>query len=56
MAGVKDQLKRYVAVVGIDFEGLKDKPRVDAGETIPAGIDPKVIADLLANGDIKEVE
>jgi hypothetical protein len=44
--------KVYVAVRGIDFA----KERIEPGEEIPSGTNPKVVADLLANGDIKESE
>ena len=48
--------KEYIAVQGINFDELKGKPRVEPGESIPDGVDPKVIAELLANGAIKERE
>ena len=46
--------KKYVAKVGLDFDGLKGKPRVEAGEKIPAGVDAKEIAQLLADKQIEE--
>lgn len=53
MAGVT---KKYIAKVGISFDGLKDKPRVEPGQPIPEKLDQKTIDDLLANGDIEEVK
>lgn len=52
MAGVK----QYRAKVGINFDGLKGKPRVEPGELIPEGVKPEVLKDLLDNGDIEEVK
>jgi len=46
--------KKYIATVGLDFDGLKDKPRVEAGEPVPDGVDAKEIAQLLTDGQIKE--
>lgn len=51
MAGVK---KKYVAVVGIDFEGLKPPVRVEQGEVIPDKVSEKEIKDLLESGSIEE--
>lgn len=48
--------KTYIATVGLDFDGLKGKPRVEPGDPIPGGVKQDVIDDLLANGDIKESE
>ena len=45
---------KYVAVNGIDCDGLKGKPHIKPGEPVPDGIDPKDIEALLASGDIKE--
>ena len=50
----KTKSKKYVATVGISFEGLKGKPRVEAGDPLPDGVPADVIKDLLENGDIKE--
>lgn len=50
----KTEKKQYVAVNGINFEGLKDKPRVEAGGLIPEGVDAATIQDLLDGGDIRE--
>lgn len=47
---------QYRAKVGISFEGLKGKPRVEAGDLLPANVPQTTIDDLLANGDIEEVE
>lgn len=52
-----DELKKsYVAVTAIDCDGLKGKPRIEAGKPVPDGLDPKDIKALLASGDIKERE
>lgn len=48
--------KQYVAVRGITFEGLKGKPHVEADDLLPVGVDAATIQDLLATGDIQEVE
>ncbi len=45
--------RKYVAVNALDCEGLKGKPHIEPGETVP-DIDPKDIEALLASGDIKE--
>lgn len=56
MADELKKKKKYVALNGIDFDGLKGKPRVETGDPIPEGVSPDDIKDLLANGDIKESE
>lgn len=48
--------KKYVAQTGINFEGLKGKPRVEAGQHIPEGLKPEQIEALLDIKAIKEVE
>jgi hypothetical protein len=48
-------VKKYVAKVGLDFEGIKDKPRVEPGEPIPV-ISEKEIKELLAIDAIEEVK
>ena len=52
----KEAPKGYIAVHGIDFEGLKDKPHVEPGDPVPEGLDAKVIDDLLACRDIEEAK
>lgn len=47
--------KQYVAVNGISFDGLKGKPRIEAGDFIPEEVNDATIKDLLASGDIREV-
>lgn len=56
MADELKKKKRYVALNGINFDGLKGKPRVEIGDAIPEGVTLDDIKDLLANGDIKESE
>lgn len=56
MADELKKKKTYVALNGIDFDGLKGKPRVEIGDLIPDGVSSEDIKDLLANGDIKESE
>lgn len=51
MAGVK-----YIAKTGINFDGLKGKPRVEVGKPIPEGVPEKEIAQLMASGAIEEVK
>lgn len=46
MAGVKKV--EYVALTGIDFEGGKQKRRIEAGDPVPADISASDIEDLLA--------
>lgn len=46
--------KTYVATVGLNFDGLKDKPRVEAGELIPATVPEAEIKQLLADGAIAD--
>lgn len=48
--------KSYVALNGINFDGLKGKPRVEKGDPIPEGVTAEDIKDLLANKDIKEAD
>lgn len=48
--------KKYIAKVGLDFDGLKDKPRVEPGEPIPAGLKQSEIDELLALDQIEEVK
>lgn len=48
--------KKYIALNGINFDGLKGKPRVEIGDPIPEGVSAEDIKDLLANEDIKESE
>lgn len=54
MADVKKQ--QYVAVRGIDFEGLKGKPHCEPGDPIPDGVKADTLKDLLECGDIKEAK
>lgn len=49
-------VKRYIAKVGINFDGLKDKPRVEAGQQIPITVSDATIKDLLKDGIIEEVK
>lgn len=51
---MSEKKKKYVAKVGLDFEGLKDKPRVEPGEPIPEGVKASEIDALLALGQIEE--
>jgi hypothetical protein len=46
----------YYAKVGIDFEGLKGKPRVEAGDPVPEGLKPKELEQLEKAGMIEKVE
>lgn len=46
--------KRFICVTGMDFEGLKGKPRVEAGKPIPDGLTEKQIKEYLEAGLIKE--
>lgn len=48
--------KKYVCVTGMDFEGLKGKPRVEAGQPIPDGLTDKQIKEYLAGGLIEEAK
>lgn len=48
--------KKYVAKVGIDFEGLKGKPHCEPGDPLPDGVKEETIKDLLECGDIKEAK
>lgn len=48
--------KKYVAVVGISFEGLKPSVRCEPDDAIPEKVDAATIKDLLDNGDIRETE
>lgn len=48
--------KQYLATVGMDFEGLKPKVRIEKDEPIPANITAKEIEDLLKAGLIRESE
>ena len=48
--------KEYVAVHGIDFEEVKNKPRVEPGDPIPSDVPAAIIKELLADGHIKESE
>lgn len=47
-------LSKYVAVVGLDFEGLKPAVRVEAGDPIPERVPQKEVQDLLAQELIRE--
>lgn len=47
--------KKYVANVGINFEGLKPPVRVEAGDPIPSSVPESTIQDLLMDDAIKEV-
>lgn len=51
MAGVE---KKYTAKVGLNFDGLKDKPRVEVGERIPDNVSDSEIKQLLRDGAIEE--
>lgn len=53
MAEEKKQ-KKYIALVGLNFDGMKGKPRVEAGDRIPDGVDAKEIAQLLKDKQIEE--
>jgi len=46
----------YYAKVGIDFEGLKGKPRVEAGDPVPEGLKQKELDQLLKDDMIEKVE
>ena len=48
--------KKYIAKVGIDFEGLKDKPRVEASQPIPADVPEAEIKQLLKDDQIEEAK
>lgn len=52
MAGVK----KYIAKVGINFEGLKPPVRVEAGDPIPVTVPDATIKDLLMDGAIEEAK
>lgn len=43
---------RYIATVGLDFEGLKPPVRVDEGQPVPNRVGDKEIKELLAAGMI----
>lgn len=47
--------KAYQAVVGLTFEGLKPAVRVESGGPIPKRVPQSEIAQLLADGHIREV-
>lgn len=46
----------YLALVGLDFEGLKPPVRVEAGGPIPKKVSPAEIQQLLADGLIREAK
>lgn len=47
---------KYIAKVGITFEGIKGKPHIEPGDPIPDGVKPETIKDLLEHGDIEEAK
>lgn len=49
-------VKKYIAKVGLDFDGLKGKPRVEKDEPVPANVPESEIKQLLADGMIEEVK
>jgi len=51
----KEDKKKYVAVVGINFDGLKGKPRIEPGDPIPSEVPQKEIDELVASGIVEEV-
>lgn len=55
MAGVSEK-KKYVAKVGLDFDGLKGKPRVEAGEKLPEGLKQSEIDELIKMGQAEEMK
>lgn len=52
MAGIK----KYIAKVGINFEGLRPPVRVEKGDPIPITVPDTTIKDLLSDGAIEEVK
>lgn len=48
-------MSEYVAVVGIDFDGLKPPLRVEAGDPIPKKVPASEITQLLSDGHIRAV-
>ena len=46
--------KTYITKVGLNFDGLKGKPRIEAGEPIPANVPESEIKQLLSDGHIEE--
>jgi hypothetical protein len=46
---------KYIAKIGLNFDGIKDKPRVEPGEPIPV-VSDKEIKELLAIDAIEEVK
>jgi hypothetical protein len=48
--------KRYIAVRGINFEGLKDKPRIEPGQRIPEAVPSEDIQALLSIDAIREAK
>lgn len=56
MPETKPKAKKYIAMAGMNFDGLKGKPRVEIGDLVPDGLTDKEIKQLLADGDVKEAE
>ena len=56
MADEKKRPKNYVAKVGLDFEGLKGKPRIEPGERLPEGLNAGEIQELLDLNQIEEAQ
>lgn len=57
MAGVKKPAKpKYIAKVGLNFDALEPKRRVEAGESLPDGISQSDIDTLLSIKAIEVVE
>lgn len=48
-------MKKYIAKVGINFDGLKPPVRVEAGQSIPSNVPEQTIQELLHDGAIEEV-
>ena len=49
-------VKKHIAKTGINFDGLKGKPRVEAGDPIPESVPEATIQDLLHDGAIEEMK
>jgi len=45
---------KYIAVVGINFEGVKPPIRVEADDPIPERIPESELRELLAQGQVRE--
>lgn len=53
---VTEKKKKYIAKVGLNLDGLKGKPRVEAGEPIPDNVPKEEIEQLLNDGQIEEAK